>query len=232
MPVTAFDDPGTLFDDPGTLFDGSSAPVPVVPPPPPIPQQPLPAVPVFTIVDEDTLEAVVNLWNNASVAAPAVCVDDDTIQAVVSLWLTAKVTDTTGMACQLPQLFTKPPTFGRAKSPATPNVYAVVSIALERRELVGVLGPWFDWRRVKFESYGDIKADVVNAAGAILAVFNRNLGRTDMAGFATLTFPSGARFMSWQPVGEIHLEEDKDTARGKDVWKATLEALVWSVRPL
>jgi hypothetical protein len=95
-----------------------------------------------------------------------------------------------------------------------------------------VLGPWFDWRRVTFTIYGDVKADVVNAAGAVLGVFNRNLGRTDAPGFPTLAFPSGARFMSWQPVGEVHLEEDRDTARGKDVWKATIEGLCWSTRDL
>jgi hypothetical protein len=150
-------------------------------------------------------------------------VDEDTLEAVAALWQTTPA---------LTALFAKPPTFGRAKTPASQSgaVYAVIACEVDRRELIGTQGPWFDWRKVTITVYGDVKADVTNAAGCVLNVFNRDLG---LAGFPTLTYPSGAaRFMSWMPDGEVKLEEDKDTAKGKDVWKATLGARVWSVRTL
>src|SRR5258708_21905589 len=94
---------------------------------------------------------------------------------------------------------------GRLKSPQK-LPYVRVYSELDRRELVGVQGPWFDWRKVTFIAWA-LKQDIVNVAGAILAVYNRNLGApgVDANGnpFQTLTYPSGARFMSWQPVGEV-----------------------------
>lgn len=164
---------------------------------------------------------------------PVAIVDDDTLQAVQSLW-----NGTAGQAAGLPAAFTEPPTAGDTKTP-TAATYAIIECKLERRELFGVLGPWSDRRRVTITVYGR-KADVVAGAGAILNVFNRNLGApgtTAATGnpYPTLTYPSGSGFMSWLPEGEAKLEKLKGaeaTARGQDQWKATVEAVVWSKRAI
>ncbi len=135
---------------------------------------------------------------------------------------------------KLPELFTEPPTFGRAKSPRPAGIYCVVTCELDHRELFGTGGTWSDFRKVTFTVYGSVKADVVQGAGAILSVFNRNLGApgVDANGkpYPTLIYPSGANFLRWMQDGEVKLEEDGDAAQGKDVWKATLSAKVWSSR--
>ncbi len=77
-----------------------------------------------------------------------------------------------------------------------------------------------DVRRVIIEVRG-LKPDVVNAVAAIRRAFNRNI---------TLTYPSGAKFISFMPDGDAKLTEDSSTKDGQDVWLGTIEAKVFSER--
>jgi hypothetical protein len=195
--------------------------VPFVPPAPPAPAPepvPLPARPPLTgpaVVDEDTLEAVRALWAVAGDVTPAVVIDDDTLRAVRALWEADDV--------QLPQLFTDLPKSGRLKG-GTPMPYAVIACELEGRELAGVKhgAPrvWLDRRKVKITVYGK-KPDALQGAQLVLAVFNLN---------TQLVYPSGERFIKWWPSNQVHLEQDSTVKAGDDVWKATVEAVVTSVR--
>jgi len=111
------------------------------------------------------------------------------------------------------------PEAGRLKAPQT-LPYAAVKVELLKRDLAGTNGGWIDVRKVTFEVRGH-KPDVVTACAAIRTAFNRNI---------TLVFPSGARFMTWLPVGDCKLTEDPATKDGHDIWLGTIEAHCYSVR--
>lgn len=192
---------------------GAAPPSP--PPPPPIP----PGTPPFVVVgpatvDEDTLEAVRILWVSAGDVTPLPVVDEETLEAIRILWSQDNV--------QLPQLFTVPPQTGRLKSPQTlPYVY--VTSELESRNKIAAaraLNGWNDYRKVTMEIRGT-KAQVVQAAGAIQAVFNNS---------TVLAYPSGNPFIRWEPVGDLVLKEDETVKDGFDIWLGVLVAKVWSVR--
>jgi hypothetical protein len=234
MAVTPFDSVTTPFDSATTPFDGGAIVIVVVTPPPP---PPLPA-PTFVIVDQDTLAAIRELWDNAGEVTPVPIVDQDTLAAVQMLWETA----TLGGAgpggiggfttVQLPGLVTLGfPIAGRAKSQpgaAMKLPYVKVSSKPSSRRLAGsnFNSVWFDFREVTFTVYA-LKQDVANVAGAVLAVFNRQLGEP---GQPTLNYPSGARFMGWQQEGEAVMAPDPTTVHGDDVWTATITAKVQSLR--
>lgn len=212
-------------------FGFSPAAAPPSPPPPPPPlsggQQPAVQVPTADVVDDDTLKAVLALWRTAGDVDPVEAIDDDTEAAAIALWESA---------VQLSSLFASPPRTGRLKSTApgqdvqTSGPYVVLDSKLLKRDLIGAdkdgLAYWNDYREVTMTVYG-LRADVVKGIGLILAVFNRKLGAP---GLQSLSYPSGARFMRWWPVGNAVIEEDKDAKAGKDVWKGTIKAEVWSVR--
>lgn len=155
------------------------------------------------------------------------CVDDDTEQAVITTW---------NSIGKLATMFKQSPRTGRQKSTQpgadiqATGPYAIVDSQLARREVVaadakGSFG-WNDYRHVTLTLYG-VRADVTKAVPMVLGAFNRLLG---VLNGAPLVYPSGARFMRWWPQGDAVLEEDKDTKAGKDIWKATIKAEVWSVR--
>lgn len=136
----------------------------------------------------------------------------------------------------LMKLFNQPPRTGRIKSTTggadaqAVGPYAVVDSKLARKELIaadakGAYG-WNDYRNVTVTMYG-IRSDVVQASQLFSALFNRLIGTPLGRPF---TLPSGARFVRWWPIGDITIEEDKDSKAGKDIWKATARAEVWSVR--
>ena len=159
----------------------------------------------------------------------AVDIDSDTLAAVVTLW----TTDAT-----LPGLFKEPIRSGRIKAPqATGGVYgdrefpyAQATCELDRRELSGTGGAWFDYRKVTLRAWG--KKDQASAAlAAMLARFNLGLPSTaDAAGRATIVFPSGERFIQFWPLDGGTIAEDKDVKAGFDVWVATVTGRVWSIR--
>lgn len=201
-------------------FGFSPAAAPPSPPPPPPPlsggQQPAVQVPTADVVDDDTLKAVLALWRTAGDVDPVEAIDDDTEAAAIALW---------EKAVQLSELFRSPPRTGRLKSTApgqdvaTSGPYAVIDCKLEGRQQAGG-GSWIDRRRVTITIYG-IRADVVQGTALVRAVFNNK---------TQLTYPSGAKFMALTPDGDAHLEEDKDSKAGKDVWRSTLSFITWSVR--
>ena len=207
----------------------SPPPPPPSPPPPPprVERGPQPPLVLADVVDDDTERAIVALWLSAGDVTPVDLADDDTLAAVIALWRADM---------QLPQLFRQPPQTGRLPS-TDPGAdvmargpYAVLDCQLDSRKLAfadpKAAAYWNDYRLVTVTIYGT-RADVVQAAGAVLAVFNRKLGAP---GQKTLKYPSGARFIRWEPVNQVHLEEDKDTKAGRNVWKAVVQAKVWSVR--
>lgn len=179
------------------------------------------------VVDADTEAAIVRLWKTAGDIQPVELVDNDTERAVLSLWRSAM---------QLPSLFKRDPQTGRLKSldpgadVQTSGPYAVLDCQLDSRKLAyadqKATAFWNDYRKVTITIYGT-RADVVQAAGAVMAIFNRKLGAQ---GQRTLTYPSGARFIRWEPTNQVHIEEDRDTKAGRDVWRAVIEAKVWSIR--
>jgi len=69
---------------------------------------------------------------------------------------------------------------------------------------------------------------VINAAKIlVLSVFNLKLGTPNNA---TLTFPSGARFVRWWPQNDGEIAKDPTAKAGQDIWVANLKGQVWSVR--
>lgn len=153
-------------------------------------------------------------------------IDDDTEQAILALWR-----QTPALVALCPQ-----PATGRLKS-TTPGadvqaagVTVQVDCQFDSRQLAFAdpkgSAPWNDNRKATITIRG-VRADVTKAAAAVLDVFGRKLGAP---GQPALTYPSGARFIRWWPTNQAAIEEDKDTKAGKDVWKATIEAKVWSVR--
>lgn len=164
---------------------------------------------------------------SAFTLTPADVIDDDTLAATVALWQATPA---------LMQVFASPPRTGRQKSTQpgqdieASGLYAVLDSKLLRRELTGSdkagAAPWFDYRSVTITIYG-VRADVVQGVSLVLAAFDRQLG---VPGKATLSYPSGARFMRWWPIGNAVIEEDKDSKAGKDVWKGVIQAEVWSIR--
>lgn len=194
---------------------GPLAAAPAAPAPPPLPVPPAAPGPLVItgpeVIDEDTLEAIHALWLAAGDVTPLEVIDEDTLEAVRLLW--------EDDAVQLPALFTQGPMTGRLKTPqAMP--YAQIACEPDHRDLAGTLGAWHDWRKVTITIYG-VKADVVAAGRAVLAVFNNR---------TVLTYPSGARFIRWLPEGELKLVQDPDTKSGLDVWQGIISARVWSVR--
>lgn len=213
------------FDPLGAAFRSRETVVPT-PDPTPLPGDPPRDVPPFVVrgplpIDEDTLRAVRTLWLAAGEVTPVPLIDEDTLQAVRARWVE-------DMA-QLPQLFDRPIESGRLKHTDSHRLtfpYAHLACVFARREQAGAKtasgtrAPWFDWREVTITVWGS-KAQVVEAAQAILAVFNLD---------TELAYPSGDRFLQWRPDNEISLEQDETTKDGQDVWRVVLKALVWSVR--
>lgn len=156
-------------------------------------------------------------------------VDDDTEAAILSLWQL----DAGGLM----QLFKQLPRTGRLKSIApgadvqATGPYAVLDSTLARKELVAAdaksIFGWNDYRNITVTIYG-LRADIVAAVKLFLALFNRKTGVPGLG--APFVYPSAARFIRWWPIGDAKIEEDKDSKAGKDVWKATCRAEVWSVR--
>lgn len=119
----------------------------------------------------------------------------------------------------LPALFGDLPQSGRLHGPQ-PSPYAQIESELLRRESVGTDGFWHDTRRITITIRG-LKAEVLEALRNVLAVFNRD---------TVLTYPSGARFVRWWPVGGPKLTQETTTKDGQDVWAGSVEAEVWSIR--
>lgn len=198
------------------LFGYSFSPAGVAPSPPPAPA-PAP------VANGETVPLVLTL---------AEVIDDDTEKAIVALWLQQPTWTA---------VFPNPPRTGRQKSvnpgqdienPGS-GPYVVLDSKLLRRELIGGdsqgLSAWEDHRDVTMTVYGT-RAQVVTGLGLILGIFNRGLWPSNVPGKPTLIYPSGARFIRWWPVGNAVIEEDKDSKAGKDIWKGTIRADVWSVR--
>lgn len=145
----------------------------------------------------------------------AVDIDSDTLAAVLTLWQTS--TD-------LPTLLDDPVRAGRLHAdPETrqrPLPYAQATCELDRRELAGTGGAWFDWRRLTLKLWG-VKADASAGLDYMTDLFNRN---------AVLVFPSRDVFMSFWPDRSPMLVEDPDVKDALDVWRAEVSGLVWSVR--
>lgn len=219
-------------DDQGWFIWPLPPQLPLPSPPPIAPplvsgEAPAPSYPLADAVDDDTEQAILLLWQAAGDIDPETCVDDDTEQAILLLW---------ELSVQFSELFSQLPRTGRQK-PTAPGAdvgavgpYAIIDSRLLRTELIAAdsLGSygWNDYRTVTITVYG-LRKDVVEGVALILAVFNRRLGAP---GKPALSYPSGARFVRWWPVGNAVIEEDKDTKAGKDVWKGTIRAEVWSVR--
>jgi len=145
-------------------------------------------------------------------------IDDDTLAAVATLW-----GQSSALAAILPA-----PHFGRLRSlQGTPLAlpYAQAESALARREPSGTGGAFHDYRKVTITIRGDY-SQASQALAAAQAVFNRDT----LLGYSTTDITGLPRFMRWWPTGGGHLEEDAAVHGGKDVWKAVLEAEVWSVR--
>jgi hypothetical protein len=150
----------------------------------------------------------------------AVVIDEDTVEACRNLW--ASQQGLPGLLSQLPQT-------GRLKTPQQ-MPYATITSELQQRRAASADGAFYDFRKVVVKIYG-VKADCINAAGAALALFNRNLGQRGPTG-PTLTFPSGSRFMRWWPAegaGDM-LKEDPAVHQGLDIWSVEIVGLVQSVR--
>lgn len=143
-------------------------------------------------------------------------VDDDTLQAVKARWQADHAT--------LPALFERPAVAGRLKQdPAGKPLtmpYAQVECAFKGNQSAGTGGAWHDHRTVSIRVWGT-KDQAAAGGRAVLAAFNLR---------TVLDLPSGAKFMRWWPDGANTLTEDKDTARGKDVWVFETKADVWSIR--
>ena len=154
-------------------------------------------------------------------------VDDDTTAAVIAAWRA----DAGGLDAL------SPPVSGRVKSTQggadmqAKGTYTVVEcVQGPRPNERFITGPGTqvrnDYRKVTLTVRG-VRADVVAAVGLILALFNRTLGAPKRP---TLTYPSGARFVRWWPLGDGEISEDKDTKAGKDVWQGVVSGEVWSIR--
>lgn len=139
----------------------------------------------------------------------AVDIDNDTLAAVK-----AKYDGTPALVT-----LTGPLRAGRLKS-GQPDLYAHQSCEIASRELFGTDGVWSDHRKVTITIVGT-KTRASAALAAVLGVFNLN---------TTLVFPSGATFLRLWPTDGGKLVEDEDTRRGEDIWNASTEFDVWSVR--
>ena len=142
-------------------------------------------------------------------------VDNDTMEAIRTLWQSDAV---------LPTLFRTPIQAGRLRPLATDTPkafpYAHLDVKFSRRALTGTSGSFHDYRTATITLYG-IKEQIVNGLKAVMGAFN--LG-------TTLAYPSRARFMRWYPLDGGGMEEDDTTREGQDVWKAVVQAEVWSIR--
>lgn len=154
-------------------------------------------------------------------------VDNDVYEAAVALWHS----DQSG----LPALFAEAPGAGRPKSPRERPLslpYGTMTVIPQPGKTEFYTGTIRkDVRLLKIEAWGS-KAQAVAALKAMLAVFNNQLG-SGAAGQRTMVFPSGARFIKFWPTnsGELKQEEGPAAERqGVDLWKATVEGEVYSVR--
>ena len=147
-------------------------------------------------------------------------VDDDTLAAVLARWLADPA---------LSVLFASPPEVGALKSPSglpLPLPYARLACEFWSRDSAGTAGVFHDYRRVVVEAWA-ARADSVRVLAALMTAFNRD---------TVLSLPSTdpgtglPRFVRWWPVNHGSLDEEEDPARGRDVWRATVEGRVWSVR--
>lgn len=145
-------------------------------------------------------------------------VDDDTAQAVLALWKTDTV--------HLPALFDSPPTWGRLKPPRR-MPYAQLAVELVRRQIAGAAVPggavpYYDTRKVTLTCRG-LESAMRSAAGWLRDLFGS---------LTVLAYPAGSRatFHKWWPTGDVKLAQDPATKSGLDVWTATLEAEVTSIR--
>lgn len=139
-------------------------------------------------------------------------IDDDTMQAVQAQWATDQTT--------LPELFPAKPGAFRLK-PGQTLPYAQLLCEFTRDEYTNTKNrSRFDTRKVTLKCWGQ-KADMVTALHVLLKLFNRN---------TVLTYPSGARFYRLTPSGPGKLEEDPATKAGFDVFTATVEMEVISIR--
>lgn len=149
-------------------------------------------------------------------------VDEDTLEAVVALWSSdpQKV---------LGGLFAEPIQSGELK-PGRAMPYAHVQCqqgTKPNERMTG--GVRQDYRKVTITVWAD-KAGAIKGGQAVLATFNLKLQPTE-AGQPTLTYPSGARFIRWWPLNDGKLEERRAQKKGGlDMWTATLEGEIWSVR--
>lgn len=149
-------------------------------------------------------------------------VDDDTLQAVLALW--AQDTET------LPALFARPPQAGPLKStadaPQTLPYASVTSEAVPGKTVRYINGTRKEARKVTIAAWGT-REQAVAALAAILSVFHSRLGAP---GQRTLEFPGGAYFIKWWPTNDGTLTREETQREGQDVWKAAVEAEVYTTR--
>lgn len=145
----------------------------------------------------------------------AVDINDDVQAALVARWDATE--DLVAVAGTLKA--------GRLPSPQ-PAVYAHVLVEKGRDNERMTGGIYHDYRNVTLTVRGK-KASVVSAMAIALGVFNNRLG---VAGQATLTMPSGARFIRFRPLndGDKRLEETQKD--GEEIWAGSIRAEIWSVR--
>lgn len=151
-------------------------------------------------------------------------VDDDTIAMVQQLWLSSPT---------LTEILDRAPAADTAKSPrGQPLQLPYGTIACEHspgRSQRYVNGTRKDVRRVVISVWGT--HEQANAAlQAMEATFH---ARLSAPGYTLVGYPSGAKFIKWWPVnnGRLVKETGSSAAKGgEDVWRATIEAEVTSVR--
>lgn len=142
-------------------------------------------------------------------------IDDDTAAAIRTLWQSD--------LAKLPALVKTAPQYGRLKAPqAMPYVQlSCESANSSKPDMVNnVTGAISDRRKATIKIWA-IKADAVQAIKYAGNLFNRD---------TVLVYPSGARFMRWWPTTMGKLEQDDTVKSAQDVWIASIEAEVWSIR--
>ncbi len=156
-------------------------------------------------------------------------IDDDTLQAVRNLW------QTSGLSLpELPKTG-RLESFQPVKADGSLAPYAVLISELSRRESAGTGGAVHDFRKVTIRVFGvkaDVVGALgqINGMVGVQLVPSSSAGET--AG-PTLLYPSGARFLRWWTgaagLGD-KLSQDPTTKQGQDVWIGEHVAEVWSVR--
>jgi hypothetical protein len=150
-------------------------------------------------------------------------VDEDTLAALQALWLTSP---------SLPALLDRAPASGAAKSTRDQPLklpYGLLTCEPSPKTVRYIKSIRKDVRRCVLSIWGT-HAQAKDALSAVLAIFHARLGAPN---YPVITYPSGAKFVKLWPLNDGHLakEEGASGARaGEDVWRATIEIEVTSVR--